>query len=166
MSLEIYLILKGFHILLAIIWVGGLLFVGWGVYPAVNILKLTEQRLFLRTLMQRSHWLFTLAGVGVITTGSLLGTIFGPIRSWHALWNTTYGNIWFTALIVGIVTLAWGVFVGYKRTMMVLSADSLWELAEKGDSKPLNKALVITAVLESIEVIGFIVLLVLMLLLR
>ncbi|MCC3357934.1 hypothetical protein [Bacillus sp. REN16] len=164
MSWELYLLLKGFHILLAIIWVGGLLFMGWGVFPALNILKVPEQRLFLKTLMKRSHWKFTLIGAVVIITGILLGTVAGPIDSWHDVWHTRYGNIWFAAFIIGIITLAWGVLVGYRQTMKVLFNDSIWELAEKGNAKPLYKALFLTAAVESIEVFGFVALLALMIL--
>lgn len=165
MSWEIYLLLKGLHILLAIIWVGGLLFMGWGVFPAVNILKVPEQRLFLKTIMQRSHWKFSLVGAGVIITGILLGTVAGPIDNWSDVWHTRYGNIWFIALVIGIITLLWGVFVGYRQSMKVLSNDSIWELSEKGNPKPLYKALFITAAVESIEVFGFLSLLTLMILL-
>lgn len=161
----IYQMLKGFHILLAIIWVGGVLFVGWGVYPAIRKMTFSNQRVFLSALMKHTHWLYTLAGTGVILTGVILGTVLGPIKHWSDIWNTSYGNTWISAFIIAIFTLSWGVFVGYKQASSVLSNDTIWDLAENGVKKPLYLALLKTAAVESVEGIGFIVLLTLMMLL-
>src|SRR5690625_3676027 len=92
------------HILLGIMWVGGVLFVGWGVYPAVKKMKILDQRFFLYSMMKHTHILFSLLGAGVIFTGILLGTTFGPIKQWEDLVNTSYGSMFLTALIIGIVT--------------------------------------------------------------
>src|SRR5690625_6625148 len=78
------------HIFLAIIWAGGIMFIGWGVFPASLKLPLAKQRYFLISLMKSTHHLFSLAGFFVIITGILLGTVFGPIRTWDYLWSTTY----------------------------------------------------------------------------
>jgi copper resistance protein D len=166
MAWEIHQILKGLHIFLAIVWVGGILFVGWGVYPAIKSLQFADQRKFLTSLMNHTHWLFTLVGAGVITTGVLLGTVLGPIKNWNHLWHTTYGNIWLSALLISIFTLLWGIFVGYTQTMKMLSNDELWQRAETGDPAPLIKTMKATALLESVEIVGFIILLILMMLLR
>lgn len=166
MSWQIHQFVTGVHIFLALIWVGGILFVGWGVYPAVKSLKLADQRKFLSSMMQKTHWLFTLAGLGVITTGVLLGTLLGPIRHWRDVWNTHYGNLWVTALIIALVTLIWGIFVGFRQTMKMLVDDTLWQQAEAGNAKALNKRMMTITALESIEVIGFIVILICMILLR
>ena len=64
------------HILLGITWLGGILFVGWGVYPAANKLPYRQQQKFLLILMKHVHLLLTLAGAGVISTGTILGTIY------------------------------------------------------------------------------------------
>lgn len=164
MSWEIHQILIGIHIFLAITWVGGILFVGWGVYPAAKALGIANQRLFLLSMMRRTHWLFTLAGAGVITTGILLGTVAGPIRTWSDVRNTSFGHIWFTALCIGLFTLSWGIFVGYKQTMKVLGDDSLWKRAETTHYlKPINDAMKKTAALESVEILGFITIIICML---
>jgi len=162
---EIHQILKFMHILLGIAWVGGILFVGWGVYPAAKKLEISVRRKFLFALMKHTHLLFSLIGAGVILTGILLGTVLGPINNWNAIWHTTYGNIWFTALMISLITLFWGIFVGYKKTMRVLTNDHLWQLAETGEAEPLNKAMRAVTVLESVEVLGFMILLCCMILL-
>lgn len=128
-------------------------------------MKSVDQRIFFRSLMERTHWIFTLAGIGVITTGFLLGTVVGPIKQWTDVWNSSFGTIWLTSLLIAIFTLSWGVFIGYKKTMVVLSTDTIWTSAEIGDSKPLEKAMAITTAIEAVEVAGFISLLVCMLLL-
>lgn len=153
------------HILLAITWVGGILFIGWGVYPAVRKMIFIQQRQVLLALMQWSHKFLTGAGAGVIITGVLLGTVFGPISQWSDLWETRYGNIWLSALIIGLVTLLWGIFVGYRQSINVFSHVELWQQADSGDRKPLLKALAKVASLESVEAIGFMALIVLMVLL-
>ncbi|GAB3057195.1 hypothetical protein [Virgibacillus ainsalahensis] len=162
MPWEIRQILLVVHIFLAVLWVGGVLFVGWGVFPAVRILAYEIQRKFFLTLMHWTHWFFTALGSGVILTGILLGTVAGPISNWDDVLNTTYGNTWFTALIVGIITLLWGVVVGYRHSIKIFSDIWLWKNAESGNKKPLTMALMQIAAVESVEVIGFITLIYLM----
>ncbi|GAB3803310.1 hypothetical protein GCM10028868_30070 [Virgibacillus kimchii] len=138
------------------------MFIGWGVFPATLKLTLSKQRYFLITLMKNTHYLFTLAGAFVIITGILLGTVFGPIRTWDILWNTTYGNIWIAALIIGLITLVWGMLVGYREMMIIFKDDFLWKEAENGNKKPLILQLIRLAALESVEIAGFIALIFLM----
>lgn len=153
------------HILLGVVWVGGVLFIGWGVFPAAKVLTLTQQRLFFLSLIKLSHWVFSIAGSGVIVTGVLLGTVFGPIRSWDALLNTTYGNYWLAALVIALFSLIWGVFIAYSRAVTVFENHTLWELAETKDRKPLTKALLSIAAFETVEVSGFVAIIFLMVLL-
>jgi copper resistance protein D len=162
---QIHQFVLGIHIFLAMIWAGGILFVGWGVFPAIKALSIKEQRNFLFRLMNHTHHLFTLAGAGVIFTGILLGTWLGPVKSLEDVFYTTYGNLWFSALCIGILTLLWGVFIGYTQTMRMLNNDTIWKMAEKGYKTPLSHAMVVTAAIESVEVIGFIILLTIMILL-
>lgn len=150
------------HILLAIVWAGGIMFIGWGVYPASLKLSLSIQRQFLIFLMKWSHHFLTLAGFFVVVTGILLGTVLGPIHSWNTLWNTTYGNIWLAALSIGIFTLLWGIFIGYREMMHIFTDDFLWKEAENGNKRPLVRELIRLAALESVEIISFVILIYLM----
>ena len=152
------------HILFAIIWVGGVLFVGWGVYPASLKLPLPMQQDFLQALLKWTHKLFALTGSIVILTGITLGTILGPIRSWDMLFYTSYGNIWLTALVIATFTLFWGVFIGHKYAMAILSNEKLWQMAANGKKRPLRVAFIKTSVVESVEAIGFIILIICMVL--
>ncbi len=152
------------HIFLAIIWVGGLLFVGWGVFPATKALAVRDQRQMLLTLMKSSHRIFTITGTGVIVSGTILGTLLGPIKSWEILWQTSYGNQWLIAFLVGIGTLLWGSTISYRHTIKVLNADHLWILAEKGYKRFLNNSLFILALVAGVEFFGFVILITLMIL--
>lgn len=159
---EVRQLILGVHIFLAIIWVGGIFFIGWGVYPAIRKMTFTLQRQFFLALMNWSHRILTAAGAGVIVTGIILGTLAGPIKQWKDIWLTSYGNIWLTALIIALFTLLWGVFVDYKQSMKVFSDVTLWEGADTGNTKPLKKALTITVLLESVEISGFVALIICM----
>lgn len=164
MPWEVRQILLILHILLAITWVGGVLFIGWGVFPVAKTFSFEVQRSFFHRLMKWTHGLFTLAGLGVIATGVLLGTIFGPINTWQDIWQTTYGHTWATAFCIAIFTLLWGAIVGYHHSMKIFSDKELWiwKMAANGDKKPLNQSLLKIVMIEAFETIGFIALIVLM----
>lgn len=164
MSWDLRQVLLGVHIFLGIMWFGGILFVGWGVFPASQKLKPNLQREFLSNLMAWVHWPLTLTGLGVITTGIILGTLGGPLKSWELVFSTTYGRLFMVALIVGVVTLLWGMFISYKHTMNVFSRTEIWDSAEQGDTKPLKKAFVGIAAVESVEIAGFLTILTCMIL--
>lgn len=155
-------ILLGIHILAAIIWVGSMLFVGWGVFPSSSEIPAASRQKFFISLMRRSHLPFAGAGVVVILTGILLGTVVGPLRSWAAVFSSSYGQIWLTALLVALFTLFWGVFVGYRYTMKKLTDPVLWKTAEKGSETALKQAFLTIALTESVEGAGFLVLIGLM----
>ncbi|SDQ26525.1 hypothetical protein [Virgibacillus salinus] len=165
MPWEVRQIILGIHIFLAINWIGGVMFIGWGVFPSVRNMAFAQQRKFFLALIQWSHRFLTAAGTGVILTGIVLGTIGGPIKNLDDIWHTSYGNIWLTALLIALITLLWGVFIGYRQSIKVFSDVALWETADSGDKKPLSNALRITILLESVEVSGFIALIICMVLL-
>jgi|GEM_PF-964272 len=157
--------LLGVHLAAAIMWVGGVAFIGWAVYPASQFMPPLERRQFFRALMQWSHQPLAAAGAVVITTGMWLGTIAGPINDWEDVWLTAYGRVWLTALLTGITTLAWGMFVGYRKAMAVFADEDLWRQADDGDDAPLKKAMASIIAVQSVEAAGFVVLIVCMLLL-
>lgn len=154
--------LLGLHILCASVWVGGVLFIGWGVYPVAIKMRPSRQQSFLSSLLKWSHLPLTAAGSGVMVTGFLLGTVAGPIRRWEDLWRLEYGQLWLISLIVGLTVLAWGALVGYRTAMRVLGDDSLWQRAENGDPRPLVKAMRTIVLVESLEAAGFVGLILLM----
>jgi putative copper export protein len=145
------------HILLGIVWFGGILFVGWGGYPAAGKLPVREQRLFLYTMLKHSHLLFTLAGIGVIATGIMLGTALGSLHSWTMVTSTHYGQLFLLAGGIATFALLWGVMVSYSYTMHLLKNDQLWRYAARGGIKPLRDAMRRTMLISGIEVIGLLI---------
>src|SRR5699024_7936491 len=150
------------HIVLAVTWVGGVLFVAWGVLPASHILTYESQRLLLRNMMKHTHWILTSIGIGVIAGRIVLGSSFRASRSYDTLFETPYGQKWLTAIIVGIITLIWGVVIGYREAMKLFANKQLWTEAERGNKQELENALFKMASLESVEIIGFIALIFIM----
>src|SRR5690625_4590849 len=154
----------GIIIFIGIVWFGVVVLIDWCVFLASHKLILTVHRIFLSHLMTWVHWPLTLVGGSVITTGIVLGTVSGPLKSWEAVMTTSYGRLFLTALIIAILTLLWGMFVGYRHAMGVFNQVEIWKNAEQGDVKPLKKALISIAALESIEIAGFIAILICMVL--
>lgn len=165
MVLDIRHIFLVIHIFLAMVWVGGILFVGWGVFPTVKLFNVLDQQRFLIALMKKTHYIFSLAGMGVITTGVILGTIYGPIHEVNQLWQLRYGQIFSMAFMIGVFTLSWGVFVGYRYTMSVLKDNSIWNYASKGFPSLLNQKLFKVTLVTGVEVTGFVLIIYLMVLL-
>ncbi|MGM8214614.1 hypothetical protein ACLIA0_03465 [Bacillaceae bacterium W0354] len=164
MIINLYQFVLYIHIFLGILWVGGVLFVGWGVFPASVKLPVQHQRSLLFHVMKKAHWKLALAGAGVIITGIILGVVVGPINSWDYLWHTPYGHKWLAALILGVITLLWGTTIGYKQAMKLLTDQTIWNMAEKGYKTVLYRSLFKVAAVSSVEGIGFAVLLYLMVL--
>src|SRR5690625_6150775 len=107
------------HILLAVIWFGSVLFIGWGVFPTSNKLKPTDQRQFLINLMKWVHWPLTLTGLSVIITGIILGTYLGPLKNWNIIISKLYGNIFLTALIIAIFIIFRGVIINFIYSIII-----------------------------------------------
>lgn len=150
------------HILFAMIWVGGILFVGWGLFPATKKFGFVMQRKILLAVMKWAHPFLIAAGLLVIVTGILLGVVFAPLTNWDIILESSYGRKWLTALGVGVFTLFWGTFVGFLQMKRLFQTDFYWIEAEKGKGMPLYKELFRLAILESVEVAGFLVLLYIM----
>ncbi|WP_088009534.1 hypothetical protein [Indiicoccus explosivorum] len=153
----------GIHVFLGIVWVGGVLFVGWGVFPAVRAMDYRNQQRFLLSLMRWTHKVFTLSGAGVIVTGIFLGTVFGPIQSMGTASLSPYGHHFVLALVVGSLTLAWGTLVSYPHAISVLSKTVLWNMADEGYDTFLKQSLRGVTLVSGVEVIGFVGLLTIML---
>ncbi|WP_040224973.1 hypothetical protein [Bhargavaea cecembensis] len=163
MGWNIHQLVLGVHILFGIMWVGGILFVGWGVFPAMKRLDFASQQQFLQALMGWTHRLLSLIGAAVIVTGVALGTAFGPVREWSTLWNTSYGQHFILAFGLGLATLGWGALVSYRYSMKVIRDGTLWGLAGQGYPMFLNRALRRVTAVSGVEVLGFIALLAVML---
>ncbi|WP_208587066.1 hypothetical protein [Gracilibacillus suaedae] len=149
------------HMVAGILWIGGLFFLVWGVYPAIRILPIFQQQQFFLQIMKWSHKGFALAGITVLLTGFLMG-INGPVNGLTMLFTTYYGKWWITSLFIGLCTLIWGNFIGYRAFIKVLSRDIIWKMADKGYPRLLYFSLLQVAFISSIEGLGFLMLIWLM----
>ncbi|QGH33790.1 hypothetical protein GI584_07050 [Gracilibacillus salitolerans] len=149
------------HIVAGILWVGGLFFIIWGVYPATRVLPVLRQKQFLLQLMKWSHKGFSIAGITVIITGFLMG-IGGTVNRWEMLFTTYYGKWWITSLVIGLCTLVWGTFIGYRAFIRMLTREIIWKMAEKGYPRLLYFSIVKVVFISSIEGLGFFILILLM----
>ncbi|WP_438314789.1 hypothetical protein [Sporosarcina sp. FA9] len=160
---SIHQIVLAIHILLGITWVGGILFIGWGVFPVAKKMDVLNRQKLLVGLMRWVHHKFTLIGFGVILTGLVLGSVLGPVRGMDTALNTAYGHNLILAFTVGVLTILWGTFVSYRFTIKVLTHDTLWKMAENGYPRLLRNAMRNVTIVSGVEVVGFISLLILML---
>ncbi|XKE96278.1 hypothetical protein LG326_08310 [Metaplanococcus flavidus] len=156
-------IVLSIHILLGIAWVGGILFVGWGVFPVAAKMDTMSRQKLLVMLMQWIHHKFTFIGSGVILTGLLLGSVLGPVRDFDTAMNSAYGHNLILAFTVGVLTLLWGVFVSYRFSIKVLTHDTIWKMADNGYPRLLKNAMRSVTIVSGVEVVGFLSLMAIML---
>ncbi|HLR43288.1 MAG TPA: hypothetical protein VK067_08635 [Pseudogracilibacillus sp.] len=147
------------HILFAMMWVGGIVFVGWGVFPVMKKLAIHTQRTFLTNFMKHTHRLFTMLGFFVIVTGLLLATVFGPMSSLEQMMQTAYGQKVLFALGLAIFALLWGILFGYRHTRHMLKDDLAWEEAAAGNMQLLDRSFRKIMMIEAVEVLCFFILL-------
>ena len=98
------------HVLLAMLWFGGLLYADFILIPAFSTLPLQTQRAAAAALGVRANRIIPPVAGLVILLGILRGTVFGQIRSLDAL-TSTYGITWLVALVVAIGTFVFGLRV-------------------------------------------------------
>ncbi|WP_188206332.1 hypothetical protein [Alkalibacillus aidingensis] len=157
-----YKVVLFLHILFSILWFGGVLFIGSCIFPILRKVDAASARNLLLKVMYYSHPKLVLAGILVILTGTVLGVVIGPIDTISDLWQTDYGVWWSKALIVGILTLGYGSFIGYKQTVSVLTDDLIIHLTNKGHRGLFNQKLFYSFLISSVEGVGFLTLLYLM----
>jgi len=95
-------IVQWLHIVAAIIWLGGTIFMYYGVYPALLKLSAQEGQKFLGILQKYAGPLMAVSGSAVVLLGLLRGTVFGPIRS-RAMLVSPYGLTFIAAFVLAIV---------------------------------------------------------------
>jgi uncharacterized membrane protein len=128
------------HILLGIFWFGGVLYLDFIVIPSFLALPPTVFRPASLGLAKRGGQVIPGVAIGVIVLGIVRGTVFGPIKSADAL-GTNYGLTWLAALVIAIVTFAWGYFMLARPSERLFSDDANWALDATGNPPPATQAL-------------------------
>jgi putative copper export protein len=108
MTLTLLILVQFFHVLGAIIFVGGNVFFAAIVWP--DLLRRPASEGLAAYAEYEKTMGFLMAGAGhlVLWLGLLRGTYFGPIQSFDSLIHTGYGHTWLTALVLFIVLMGYG----------------------------------------------------------
>lgn len=101
-------IVQWLHILFGITWFGGYIFMTFAVWPTLLRRPVPEAKAFFNDLAQPVSKLMMVSGTAVLLLGILRGTVFGIIRSFEVLFNTTYGLTWLVALTLTMILTVHG----------------------------------------------------------
>jgi putative copper resistance protein D len=108
MTLVLLILVQFFHVLGAIIFVGGNIFFAAVVWPDLLRRPAAEGQAAYTEYEKPVGFLMAAAGHLLLWLGLLRGTYFGPIQSWDALIHTGYGHTWLTAIVLFIVLMGYG----------------------------------------------------------
>ena len=98
----ITVVLHWLHVLFAVTWFGGHIARVLLVEPAVRTLPEASQVAFNGYVEKYATRLYVPVIIGVGITGILLGTVFGPVKSFDVLLGTPYGLTFLVAVVFGI----------------------------------------------------------------
>lgn len=161
------LAIQWIHVLLALFWFGGILYLNAVVVPVLLKLPPAEQRPISAALGQASSRIFMPVQVLVIVFGILRGTVWGPIDSVAALTSTSYGITFLVSLLATIGLAGFGHAVSGKAAQK-LGTFPLEEIVKPGS--PVAAAYLAQVqrvkLFIGIQLIGFIVIFTLMIFLR
>ena len=103
------------HVLAGIVWVGGLAYQSFVVWPALLAQPVPAARKFYGASAAPAARLIGPAGMLVLLAGIARATWLGPIRSLHALFGTRYG--WFLCAAIVLVITAGAVSGGVRSKL-------------------------------------------------
>ena len=97
-SLVLLLLVQWLHVIAGLLWVGGLVVSGY-LLPRAMVGKPTlAARAVYDPFSKVLRPLMVAAGLTLLLAGILRGTLFGPVRSLSAAFDTPYGLTWLLAL--------------------------------------------------------------------
>jgi uncharacterized membrane protein len=150
-------IVEGLHMLFATLWFGGTLFVNFVVGPAAERTSpAAAGEMGAQIGLQANRVIPPVAGLAILL-GLLRGTVWGPIDSLSAIFNTGFGRWWFIALVLAIITFMWGRRLTGPAAASIGGATTADERAARVQR---------TLRLASLELIGFLAIFSMMILMR
>jgi len=139
-------VVEGLHMLLAIFWFGGTMWANFVLGPAsARASAAAAGEMGAQIGIQATRVIPPVAGLAILL-GFLRGTVWGPVTSIDAVFNTGFGRWWFIALILALATFVWGQRVTGPAAASIGSAGSDVERAARVQR---------TIRLASIELVGF-----------
>lgn len=136
------------HIFVSIFWFGAVLFTDFVLMPGIATMSPRAQQEFGIHVGPRVNRLIVPAALLSIALGALRGLLFGDIGGPDAVFGTTYGLAWLTALIVAVATFAWGLF---------LIGPTVERLSKSGSPADATAQIARLKPLVTIELAGFVV---------
>lgn len=109
-----HVIIQWLHVALATLWFGGTMFMALVVAPALERAGPQAQCEVGAQIAHQTKRLFAPVGGLTILFGIINATIFGPVKSWDALYRSTYGGEVAISVILGIVLSVYGAAIGNK----------------------------------------------------
>ena len=153
MSLWLLVVLQWLHVFLGIFWFGAVLYSDFVLVPVIQGLKPATQLEVAGPLGRRTVQVIIPVALGVILLGVLRGVAGGVLGAL----GSAYGLTWLASLVVGCLTLAWGVWV---------VTPAINQIREVDPGPALAKAISRVKVLAFLELGLFLVILSLMIALR
>lgn len=138
--------IEGLHMLFAIFWFGGTLFVNFVLGPATaRTSPAAAGEMGAQIGIQATRVIPPVASLAILL-GFLRGTVWGPIDGLSSVFNTGFGRWWFIALVLAIITFVWGQRITGPSAASIATSTNADERAARVQR---------TIRLASIELIGF-----------
>ncbi len=126
------------HVIFAIFWFGGSLYLDFVLMPVLQKIPPSSARDVGRAVVPRMAMLMRIAGVLVIVLGLLRGTVWGPLPPGDGSlsFGSTYGMTWSISILLAIAIFAVGDGVVGRTARKLYGDDSLWSFASAGGPPP------------------------------
>lgn len=104
-SLAPLLLVQWLHVIAGLVWVGGYMVAGYLLPRAMLGRPVPAARAVYDPFNRVAQPLMVTAGLTVLVAGVLRGTVFGPVRSLTAAFDTPYGLTWVLALALTVTLM-------------------------------------------------------------
>ncbi|HLT46743.1 MAG TPA: hypothetical protein VK002_05890 [Rubricoccaceae bacterium] len=118
------LLVQWLHILAGVVWVGGYAFVSLALWPALLHRPAPEARALFDALARPIGILMGTSAQAAFWLGLLRGTVFGPVRSFAALFGTPYGRTFAAAIVLTVAAVVYGATSGRRLEARVWDGDA------------------------------------------
>lgn len=111
------------HVLGGIVWFGAAIFMAAVMWPMIFRQPAPQARALFDSLGRQIGGLMGAASQVVLWLGLLRGTWLGPIKSFDALFGTSYGHTFAVAILLTLVLIVYGATSGPRLVTRVFDGD-------------------------------------------